>query len=136
MMNKQPLLSTGQERRLQKFWTRQKGRARDAATKVVRAEMRQVIRTDGTLMDVAAQIAGDVLGMMSATVVAAIRGVPVTTDAPSDGDTLVYSAALDQLVYNATSGLGSGMWVPVTTGDVDSPEIVFDDGDVVMEFVS
>jgi hypothetical protein len=78
---------------------------------------------------------GDVTGPSTATVVGKIQGFAVTTTDPTDGDILIYDQDLGKyvLVNLSTFTAPTTRWEPVTNGDPDSPEIIFDaSGDVVM----
>jgi hypothetical protein len=79
---------------------------------------------------------GDVTGPHPETVVVGLQSTPVGGTAPSDAQVLAYSAALGAWTPTtlASSALGT-RWEPVTNGDPDSPELIFENGDVVMEEV-
>jgi hypothetical protein len=71
---------------------------------------------------------------MSAAVVIALRGIPIHTVAPEDGQFLTYNATANRLEYG--SGTNIGRWEPLTNGDPLAPELLFDaNGDVIMGFV-
>lgn len=57
-----------------------------------------------------------------------LADVDMSTVAPEDGDEALYDALTETWI--------PGRWEPVTNGDVTTPEIVFEAGDVVMERVS
>ncbi len=131
-----PILSPEQKRRLTKFFQRQRKEQAERILAITRQEMGAIVSPDGSLRNVASRAFGDVTGYLAALVVERLRGVPITEVAPEDGQTLVYDATAGELVYNTLAGLLSTRWEPVTNGDPDSPEIVFDGGDVVMEEVA
>jgi hypothetical protein len=129
-----PILTAEQHRRLTKFWQRQKSEINAAATVVTRREMGEVMHANGQLKTVASKMAGDVVGVMLASVVQAIRGILIDPTPPTNGQGLVYDAVLDRLVYNELNS--STRWEPVTNGDPDDPQILFSaDGDVLMSEV-
>lgn len=128
-----PILTAEQHRKLSRFWTRQKTDINNAATAVTRREMGEVMHTNGQLKTVASKLAGDVIGVMLASIVIRLRGVLIDPTLPEDGQVLVYDATNGRLVYN-TLALTT-RWEPVTNGDPDSPELLFEDGDVLMEEV-
>jgi hypothetical protein len=136
-MTDTPKITAEQRRRLDKFWMRQKQQQRGVAEEVANSAVLGVARADGTLRNSAIPtLAGDVIGVLTAMVVRAIRSTPVSATPPTNGQVLQYSSSAGEWVPVDASLTGSGgLWVPVTTGDVDSPEIVFDDGAVVMEFL-
>ncbi len=59
--------------------------------------------------------------------------VPIDVTTLTDGDTIRWNATLGAWVLGR--GDGGGHWEPVTNGDPENPELVFDDGDVVMYLV-
>lgn len=75
-------------------------------------------------------LAGDASGPVTATVVGALRGRAVASTAPLDRQVLAW----DQAAGHWTPR-DAPRWEPVTNGDPVNPELVFDDGDVVMELV-
>lgn len=81
--------------------------------------------------------AGDVTGPHPTTVVVGLRSTPLADTAPSDAQVLAFNSTLGQWAPKTleSSSLGT-RWEPVTNGDVDNPELVFDNGDVIMEEVA
>jgi hypothetical protein len=136
-MTSMPRITAEQRRRLDKFWMRQKQQYKSVAAEAANTALLGVARADGTLRNSAIPtLAGDVIGVLTAMIVQAIQGTPVSTTPPTDGQVLQYSVSVGEWVpVDASLSGGGGLWVPVTTGSIDDPEIVFDDGDVVMEFL-
>lgn len=107
---------------------------RQAATRVTRAEMGQVMHPSGQLRAVASRLLGDVTGIMLRNVVVGIRGIPINATPPTDRQGLVYVAASNELVYSDLAP--NTRWEPLTNGDPVDPQILFSaDGDVLMSEV-
>lgn len=129
---RKPILTAHQIRRMQKFWQRQRGGSLERATQTVRREMGQVIDSRGQLRQIAARLGGDLSGLMSAAVVIALRGIPIHTVLPTNGQTLKYNAAENRLEY----GTAGGRWEPLSNMNPADPELLFDgNGDVLMTLV-
>lgn len=129
-----PILTANQGRRLQRLWQRTRTQAADRATQITRREMGQVIDSRGQLREIAARLVGDVTGLLSAAVVVALRGIPIHTTAPLDGEALIYNAAQDRLEYGPAGG--GGRWEPLSNMDPSDPQLLFDgNGDVLMTLV-
>lgn len=83
---------------------------------------------------------GDVTGPQGETVVVAIQGIPVSTTDPTDEQVLAFDEGLGAYVPTTVSlvaGPTSGYWEPLTNGDPDYPELMFDvDGNVLMTWVT
>jgi hypothetical protein len=129
-----PFLTPVQRSQMDRFWKRQKAQASEATEQHIRGAMTDIIHGNGQMRnEVLPNIKGDVVGSLLAAMVVKLRGIVINTTPPTDGQVLAYNSTTNQWVPSTASL--NGMWAPVTTGDVDSPEIVFDDGDVVMDFI-
>lgn len=119
-----------QQRRLSRMFTRIKSEGVEAAHAATRQELRGVITPGGRMTDRALPaLAGDVIGKLGASVVAGLRGRPLLATAPTVGQGLVWNgtAWAPGTVAQATR------WEPITNGDPDDPQIMFDaHGDVLM----
>lgn len=131
-------LTSEQQRRLSKFWQRQKSDAISTAESAANRRLRDVFGSNGTINFTSLPtLAGDLTGRLEAAIVQGIFGIPIDPTAPMEGQALTYDSGSNQLKYRDSSG--AGRWEPVvedTDGDPDTdPEFVFDGGDIVMEEV-
>jgi hypothetical protein len=115
--------------------------AKDNAKEITRSSMAAITTVGGHQVSGGAlpNLQGDVQGPVSATVVARLRGIVISTTAPTDGQVLHYNAGTNMWVPGAGSGGGGGgggFYAVVSNGDVDDPQLVQDGtGDFVMAFI-
>lgn len=63
-------------------------------------------------------------------------GTDISLDKNTKFAILKYSSTLSKWLGLDGTGMGSGMWAPLTNGDPVTPEILFDsNGDVIMTFI-
>jgi hypothetical protein len=139
-MSKIPLTAQ-QQKKLASMWTRQKNAMAQTADASFNNRILEITRGDGTLRtNIIPPLDGDVSGPLGATVVEGLRGHPISTTAPTNNQYLKYNSTLDEWVPTTISGggggSGTGYWEPITNGDSTTPEIMFENGDVLMEFIS
>lgn len=133
---RRPILTAQQHSKLNRFWRRQKADSAAAMQSLMQATLSQVMKADGTLKNVASRLGGDLGGFMAGALVIGLRGHPIEDSTPHEGDTVVYNEAAGHFQFSVGPAGGSGAWEPVVSGvDDEAPEFVFEDGDIVVEFV-
>jgi hypothetical protein len=137
-------LSAQQQKRLANMWARQKANMTQSANDNYNARIIELTRGDGVLRtNTIPPLDGDVIGLIEDNTVVALRGILLSTTAPTNGQVLKYNSTLNRWVPTTlTSGgggggsSGEGYWEPITDGDLDDPQLMFENGDVLMDFVS
>jgi hypothetical protein len=124
-------VSPAHRQRLTHLFMRLQQQGRDDATTVVRRELRGVVSPEGKVRNRAIDVTGDVVGEIDNLEVVGIGHHPIADGTPANGSGLVYRTSDSHLHWELNAG--GGRWEPLTNGDVDATELIFEDGDVLMD---